>query len=120
MDTADLEKHPVLAPEDDVSDARRTLAAAGARWAVVLDPSQGVLGWVSLDQLDGDGTVKQLIKPADAHVYADATLKTAMAELLQHDAGWIAVLEPGSDRYLGVLTPSSLHAALRRSVDLTT
>ena len=29
----------------------------------------------------------------------------------------IAVLEPGTDRYLGVLTPSSLHAALRRSVD---
>jgi osmoprotectant transport system ATP-binding protein len=35
--------------------------------------------------------------------------------MLQHDAGWIAVLD--GDRYLGVLTPSSLHGALRRSIE---
>ena len=35
--------------------------------------------------------------------------------MLQHDAGWVAVLD--GDRYLGVLDPASLHAALRRSVD---
>ena len=46
---------------------------------------------------------------------AEATLKTAFGEMLQHDAGWIAVLD--GDRFVGVLTPSSLHGALRRSVD---
>ena len=35
--------------------------------------------------------------------------------MLQYDAGWIAVLD--RDRYLGVLTPATLHAALRRSVE---
>ena len=35
--------------------------------------------------------------------------------MLQHDAGWVAVLD--GDRYLGVLTPASLHEALRRSVE---
>ena len=45
----------------------------------------------------------------------DASLKDAFAEMLQHDAGWVAVLD--RDRYLGVLTPWSLHVALRRSVD---
>jgi osmoprotectant transport system ATP-binding protein len=34
--------------------------------------------------------------------------------MLQHNAGWIAVLD--GDRYLGVLTPTTLHDALRRSV----
>ena len=44
-----------------------------------------------------------------------ANLKTAFAEMLQHDAGWVAVLD--GDRYLGVLTPATLHEALRRSVE---
>jgi osmoprotectant transport system ATP-binding protein len=57
------------------------------------------------------------VRRLPAALPADATLKAAMSELLQHDAGWVAVLEPGTDRYLGVLTPISLHAALRRSVD---
>jgi osmoprotectant transport system ATP-binding protein len=53
-----------------------------------------------------------------AWVPANASLKTAYAEMLQHDAGWVAVLD--GDHYLGVLTPASLHAALRRSVDAET
>ena len=35
--------------------------------------------------------------------------------MLQHDAGWVAVLD--GDRFLGVLTPATLHEALRRSVE---
>jgi len=35
--------------------------------------------------------------------------------LLQLEAGWVAVFD--GSRFLGVLTPESLHAALRRSVD---
>jgi osmoprotectant transport system ATP-binding protein len=34
--------------------------------------------------------------------------------MLQNDAAWVAVLD--ADRYVGVLTPDTLHAALRRSV----
>jgi osmoprotectant transport system ATP-binding protein len=53
----------------------------------------------------------------DAWVPVDATLKTAFATMLQHEAGWVAVLH--GDVFLGVLTPESLHAALRRSVEGT-
>jgi osmoprotectant transport system ATP-binding protein len=35
--------------------------------------------------------------------------------MLQMEAGWVAVLD--GERFLGVLTPESLHAALRRSVE---
>ncbi|MEO7058512.1 MAG: CBS domain-containing protein, partial [Lapillicoccus sp.] len=42
------------------------------------------------------------------------TLRRALAEIVQHDAGWLPVVD--GDRYLGVLTPSSVHAALRRAI----
>ena len=45
----------------------------------------------------------------------DASLKQAFAQMLQHDAGWVAVLD--GDRLVGVLTPTGLHQALRRSVE---
>jgi hypothetical protein len=50
-----------------------------------------------------------------AHVPLNASLKDAFSQMLQHDAGWVAVLD--GDSYVGVLTPDSLHTALRRSVD---
>lgn len=38
--------------------------------------------------------------------------------MLQHDAGWIAVIDKEeTGRFLGVLTPARLHEALRRSID---
>jgi osmoprotectant transport system ATP-binding protein len=51
----------------------------------------------------------------EAWVPLNATLKQAFSEMLQHDAGWVAVLD--GNRFIGVLTPDSLHGALRRSVD---
>jgi len=50
----------------------------------------------------------------DAKVSVDATLSDALAQLLLHDAPFVAVVD--GDRCLGVLTPDSLHAALRRSL----
>jgi osmoprotectant transport system ATP-binding protein len=51
----------------------------------------------------------------EAWVPAGASLKRGFATMLGQDAGWVAVLDDDG-RYLGVLTPESLHAALRRSV----
>ncbi|MCG7527963.1 ABC transporter ATP-binding protein, partial [Streptomyces sp. OfavH-34-F] len=95
-----------------------SLAAAGARWAVVLDESGELRGWVAADALriaGGEGTVGELTRRMDAWVPVGAPLKRAFSEMLQHDAGWIAVLDGA--RFLGVLTPAKLHEALRRSVD---
>jgi osmoprotectant transport system ATP-binding protein len=50
-----------------------------------------------------------------AGVPVGAPLKQAFGVMLQHDAGWVAVLD--GSRFLGVLTPAKLHEALRRSVD---
>lgn len=118
IDTAELDKPPVVALDDALADARTALVSVQARFALVLDVEERLRGYVGIERLEGSGTVADRVRRLPATVPADATLKAAMGELLQHDAGWVAVLEPGTERYLGVLTPASLHSALRRSVEL--
>ena len=115
IETADLERPPVVQVTDGLADARAVLDRTGARWAVVLDADGSLHGWLSAERADGAGTVAAVARRMDAWVPVDASLKTAFATMLQHEAGWVAVLD--GDRFLGVLTPESLHAALRRSVD---
>jgi osmoprotectant transport system ATP-binding protein len=69
---------------------------------------------VSADET-GDGTVADRARRMEAWVPVGANLKMAFSEMLQHDAGWVAVVD--GDRYVGVLTPGTLHEALRRSVE---
>ena len=113
LEASDLEHPPVVHLTDRVVEATRTLRAADARWGVVLDDDDSLHGWVSADET-GDGTVADRARRMEAWVPVGANLKMAFAEMLQHDAGWVAVLD--GDRYVGVLTPATLHEALRRSV----
>jgi osmoprotectant transport system ATP-binding protein len=115
IDPADLERPPVVHEADSLADARSAMDRVGARWAVVLDDSENLHGWLSADRATGSGTVGSAGRRMEAWVPVNASLKTAFATMLQHEAGWVAVLD--GDRFLGVLTPESLHAALRRSVE---
>jgi osmoprotectant transport system ATP-binding protein len=114
ISVADLEKPPAVAPDDDLAAARRALGAAEADWAVVVDTDERLLGYVGLSDLNGEGPVGARARRLPAWVPARTTLKAAFSEMLQHDAAWVAVLD--GDRYIGVLTPESLHTALRHSV----
>jgi osmoprotectant transport system ATP-binding protein len=58
--------------------------------------------------------VEDNLVPFEVEVPVGTSLRAAFGEMLQHDVRWIPVVEDG--RYLGVLTPNSLHAAVRRSV----
>ena len=113
----DLERPPVVHVADGLADARASMQAAGARWAVVLDDGGRLHGWLSAERASGAGTVGSAARRMHAWVPVEATLKTAFSTMLQHEAGWVAVLD--GDVFLGVLTPESLHAALRRSVEGT-
>jgi osmoprotectant transport system ATP-binding protein len=115
IDVEDLERPPVVHVADGLADARAAMSRAGARWAVVLDDDDALHGWLSVERAAGAGTVGSAARRMEAWVPADATLKTAFATMLQLEAGWVAVLD--GDTFLGVLTPASLHAALRRSVE---
>jgi osmoprotectant transport system ATP-binding protein len=116
IDMADLEQPPVVHLGDGLPGARAVLLESGARWAVVLDDDERLAGWISADRAAaGLGTVQDAVKRMEAWVPIDATLKAAFSTMLQLEAGWVAVLD--GDRFCGVLTPESLHAALRRSVE---
>ncbi len=115
IDLADLETPPVVREDDDLASARQKMRASDARWAIVVDEQGALRGWIGLDSTDAVGKVKERSHRMQAWVPLGASLKQAFSEMLQHDAGWVAVLN--GDRFVGVLTPESLHAALRRSVD---
>ncbi|OAR23271.1 ABC transporter ATP-binding protein [Streptomyces sp. ERV7] len=118
VEEADLEQPP-LARLDEVAEvAAARLREAGARWAVVLNTSGELHGWVSTEELSLSGTpatVADLARRMEAWVPVGAPLKQAFSEMLQYDAGWVAVLD--GSHFAGVLTPAKLHEALRRSVD---
>ncbi|NYI05689.1 ABC transporter ATP-binding protein [Allostreptomyces psammosilenae] len=120
VDTRDLEQPPIVRLDDPAEDAARRMRADGVRWAVVLDEAGGLHGWVSGQALPDGGTVRDHARRMDAWVPRDASLKQAFSTMLQHDAGWVAVLDGEGGRFLGVLTPALLHAALRRSVGVET
>jgi osmoprotectant transport system ATP-binding protein len=115
----DLEHPPVVRLDDTLGAARETLRRSGTRWAVVLDGEGNLHGWIGVEMAgDGGGSsrVADVARRMEAWVPHDASLRMAFGEMLQHDAGWVAVLEHGS-HFLGVLTPQTLHEALRRSID---
>jgi osmoprotectant transport system ATP-binding protein len=119
VESADLEEPPVVRLDDPA--ARAGEALVDAPWAVVLDADGAPYGWLAADALgDPDGpaadaprTVRDLARPMPATVSLGDPLRQALSTLLQHDAGWLAVLD--GDRYRGVLTPAALHGALRRA-----
>ncbi|AIA04597.1 ATP-binding cassette domain-containing protein [Streptomyces noursei] len=115
IDRADLERPPFARLAEPAAEAVARLRAEGARWAVVLDADGALHGWVGTERLAGaGGTVADHARRMEAWIPASGTLKAAFSEMLKHDAGWIAVLD--GRRFLGVLTPTTLHEALRRTI----
>ncbi|MFH8608953.1 ABC transporter ATP-binding protein [Streptomyces sp. NPDC018029] len=111
IEEGDLEQPPVVHLDDPLPKE------LDARWAVVLDGENNLHGWLSAEHARvGSGTVREHARRMEAWLPVGASLKQAFATMLQHDAGWIAVIDKDSEgRFLGVLTPARLHEALRRS-----
>ena len=97
IDVGSLERPVTVAPG-------MPAPAAGEAWAAVVDGDGRLLGAVA----PGDDR----LVPA-ATVGAGASLKDVTSALLLSDSGWVAVVD--GDRFLGVLTPESVHAASRRA-----
>ncbi|MFF3493218.1 ABC transporter ATP-binding protein [Streptomyces sp. NPDC002795] len=118
IEPVDLEQPSVARFDEPPARAAARMREEGVRWAVVLDEGGDLHGWIGVDEasLAGpDGRVGELAHRMRAWVPVGAPLKQAFGVMLQHDAGWVAVLDGA--RFLGVLTPAKLHEALRRSVD---
>ncbi len=125
IEPPDLEHPPTVLLEDTLEDAWASLTSVGnlaagsntPAYAVVLDHERMLRGWVAARHLTGrpPGTrIAAVVRRFDDTVEVGETLRRGLAEIVQHDAGWLPVLE--GDRYVGVLTPVSVHAALRRAL----
>ncbi|MFY0515018.1 ABC transporter ATP-binding protein [Streptomyces anulatus] len=123
IEESDLDQPPVVHLDDSLATATERLRSQGARWAVVLDGRDNLHGWIPADatadaSATAKGAVREHARRMEAWLPLGAPLKQAFATMLQHDAGWIAVIDKESEgRFLGVLTPARLHEALRRSID---
>lgn len=132
IEESDLDQPPVVHLDDPLATATERLRSQGARWAVVLDGRNDLHGWIPADATadatagtatggapaTAKDTVREHARRMEAWLPLGAPLKQAFATMLQHDAGWIAVIDEKSEgRFLGVLTPARLHEALRRSID---
>ncbi len=115
IEVTDVEHPETVLMADDAAEAFEVVKASPLGYAVVLDPDGTLRGWVAERHLKGDGgaTVGERARRFDAVVAVGDPLRTALAEIVQHDAGWLPVLD--GERYVGVLTPDSVHAALRRT-----
>ena len=112
---AELTQPPRVGAGAPLAEARQAMERAGVDYAVVVDDDRALRGYVSRERVDGDGVVEDRSLPVDARVGSEASLKDALSNLLLSDAGWVAVV--AGERFLGVVTLQSLHAASRRSED---
>jgi osmoprotectant transport system ATP-binding protein len=119
VEVDDLIQPPRVKPGGSMLDARAaaegvgTVVEEGGRWAVVVDHDNRLLGWIDLDP-SLTGSIQDHLVPFEVEVPLGTSLRAALGEMLQHDLRWIPVVD--GERYLGVLTPNRLHAAMRRSV----
>jgi len=111
--TEDLFHPPAVPPDVSMLDARALAAGADSRWALVVDAADHLLGWIDLDPGRG-GAVADHVVEFGVQVPLGTSLRAALGEMLQHDVRWVPVVD--GDRYVGILTPNALHAAMRRSV----
>jgi osmoprotectant transport system ATP-binding protein len=113
IDPEDLFHPPEVSPDQSMLDVRAAVGGSDSRWAVVVDDRAHLHGWVDLDP-SFRGSVEDHLVPFEVQVPVGTSLRAAFGEMLQRDVRWIPVVD--GDRYLGVLTPNRLHAAMRRSV----
>ncbi len=111
IQTEDLVHPPTLQVSDTTDQALRVLEGHDLDFAIVLD-GEDLRGWVSQKTLQRGQTVGEVRRRFEDTVDVRDSLKTGFSGIVAHDAGWLPVLD--DDHYVGVLTPESVHAALRR------
>jgi osmoprotectant transport system ATP-binding protein len=115
IDPACLEHPPQLQPDDTLATARARLADATLRSLPVVAPDGTLRGRVSAENAQGDGLVGERSVHSLARVDLSDSLEMALSRSLLTEDGRIDVTR--GDRYMGSLQPSTIHRALRASLD---
>jgi osmoprotectant transport system ATP-binding protein len=105
---------PTLDPRMSLPEAKASLERERMPSLPVVEGDR-LLGRLSLSDACGDGTVAGRVQDSHATVDLRETLDAALARTLLTDDGWVAVCD--GDRFVGVLTPETVHRTLRESLD---
>ncbi|HEX2064739.1 MAG TPA: ABC transporter ATP-binding protein [Acidimicrobiales bacterium] len=114
IEAAGLDHPPVVSEGDSVAAAAQAMATDGRDRAAVVDGRGAFVGWLDRADTDGDGTVAGAVRRDPGAVPLAASLRDVLSEMLQRDVPWVAVTD--GVHLVGVATPQTLHASLRRSV----
>jgi osmoprotectant transport system ATP-binding protein len=109
----DLFQPARVTPGTSMAEARAAAAGVDSPRVLVVDDGGHLHGWIDLTP-GLEGLVDDRLVPFELQVPVGSSLRSALGEMLQHDLAWVPVVD--GDRFLGVLTPDRLHAAMRRSV----
>jgi osmoprotectant transport system ATP-binding protein len=115
IDVDALERPAVVGGDEPLDRARATMDQAGVGFALALDEGGRPAGWLPREAAEGDGRVAERLRPVQDTVKAGQPLQAALSALLLSEPDFVAVLD-GDGRLAGVLTPRSLHAAVRHSL----
>jgi osmoprotectant transport system ATP-binding protein len=112
VDGADLFVPPVVAPSVPMGEVRSV--AGSSEWAVVVDQDHRLLGWITVGAGASEDLAEKHLQKFAIQAALGTTLKRVLGYMLEFDISWVPVVE--GERFLGVVTPNGLHAAMRRSV----
>ncbi|MDQ3811524.1 MAG: ABC transporter ATP-binding protein [Chloroflexota bacterium] len=108
-----LESAIVSHPGDDALSAARRAADSGAREVLLLDAEERPCGWLSVAQIERDGSIRaEAVDPSSPVISFETTLRDALSLLLA-SAVQTAVVVDERGRYAGVLTLEALGSAFR-------
>jgi osmoprotectant transport system ATP-binding protein len=88
--------------------------AGSSEWAVVVDQDHRLLGWITVGAGASEDLAEKHLQKFAIQAALGTTLKRVLGYMLEFDISWVPVVE--GERFLGVVTPNGLHAAMRRSV----
>jgi osmoprotectant transport system ATP-binding protein len=109
----DLElQEPVIAHLGEPTDAvRARLAAAGARYALVVDATRQPVGWVADDELHAATVTEEMAAPGSGPLQPESTLRDALSTMLASGVQ-LGVVVTGRNEVLGVISVEQISALL--------
>jgi CBS domain containing-hemolysin-like protein len=107
-------KAPIAHVGSNKTDARRTLGASGASHALLVDDEERPIGWIRVQELDGDGTLDaSLATPGASLIEPETTLRDALSAMLASSVQ-LGVVVDERERVMGLISVDQISGVLQQ------
>jgi osmoprotectant transport system ATP-binding protein len=107
-------KAPIAHVGSNKTDARRTLGASGASHALLVDDEGRPIGWIRVQELDGDGTLEaSLATPGASLIEPETTLRDALSAMLASSVQ-LGVVVDERERVMGLISVDQISGVLQQ------